>query len=90
MNHKWIQSFITHKRSSIVRPNRRRSLVYQNYIAMQKLKKAILGYIATNLTPAEIGNLEDLFRQIDKNGDGQMTLEELDEALSSGKSFQNG
>jgi calcium-dependent protein kinase len=89
MNHQWIQTFITPRRSSMVRTNRRRSLVYQNYIAMQKLKKAVLGYIVTHLTPAEIGNLEDLFRRIDKNGDGHMTLEDLDEALGSGKDLLN-
>jgi calcium-dependent protein kinase len=57
---------------------------FANYLAMKKLKKAALGYIATNLTRAEVGTLEDLFRVIDKNGTGTISLTELDEAIAQG------
>lgn len=51
---------------------------------MQKLKKAALGYIATNLSPIEVGYLGDIFRKIDTDGDGRMTLQEIDSALMRG------
>jgi Ca2+-binding EF-hand superfamily protein len=50
----------------------------------KKLKKAALMHIASKLTQAEIGCLGDLFNQLDRNGDGQLTLEELNQALCNG------
>ena len=52
---------------------------------MQKLKKAALVVIAKNLTQAEVGSLGDIFRRIDRSGDGVMTLTELEDAISRGK-----
>jgi len=57
---------------------------FTNYLAMKKLKKAAFGYIAANLTQAEVGALEEQFRSMDKNNDGYITLTELDEAISQG------
>ena len=57
---------------------------------MQKLKKAALVLIAGNLTQAEVGDLGEMFRRIDKEGDGVMTLTELDDAMSRGKFFDEG
>jgi len=68
-----------------VRYNSVRSSVFKKYMGIKKLKKAALEHIASSLTQAEIGCLGDIFHQLDHNGDGQLTLEELDRALSSGK-----
>lgn len=51
---------------------------------MNKLKKAALGYIAANLTQAEVGALEEIFKAMDKNQDGHIMLNELDEAIAQG------
>jgi calcium-dependent protein kinase len=51
---------------------------------MKKLKKAALGYIASNLTHAEVGALEEIFKKMDTNGDGHITLTDLDEAIAKG------
>jgi len=51
---------------------------------MQKLKKAALTYIATNVTSDEITALKDVFQKIDVNGDGTVTLQELDKCLENG------
>ena len=56
-------------------------------MAMQKLKKAALSDIAANLTSEEIGILGETFRQIDKDGDGTLSLKDLDEALAHRKYF---
>lgn len=50
---------------------------------MNKLKKAALGYIATNLTDKEIRYLKELFEKSDANGDGTLTLTEFEDALAS-------
>lgn len=57
---------------------------FTKYLAMQKLKKAAFGYIASNLTQAEVGALEDQFRAIDTHNHGYITLAELDEAMAQG------
>lgn len=61
-----------------------RNITFMKFMGMQKLKKAALHYIATHLTQSEVGSLGDIFRKIDKDGDGNMTLKELDDALAHG------
>jgi calcium-dependent protein kinase len=55
---------------------------FTNYLAMKKLKKAALGCIAAHLTQADFGALEKVFRIMDSNNEGTITLEQLDEAVS--------
>ena len=47
---------------------------FQNY---NKLKKATLTFIASQLSENEIQELGKLFKSIDKNGDGVLTVEEI-------------
>jgi calcium-dependent protein kinase len=48
---------------------------------MKKLKKATLGHIAAHLTRNDFGKLEEIFLSMDKNGDGYITLTDLDDAI---------
>lgn len=57
---------------------------FTKYLAMKKLKKAALGCIAQNLTHAEVGQLEEIFRSMDTNHDGHITLTDLDTAIKQG------
>ena len=87
LKHKWLQEQLgPQKQSSLASLSHRgtRGAVYAKYLAMKKLKKAALGYIAANLTQQEVGALEDAFRALDKNGDGYITLTELDDAIDQG------
>ena len=70
-------------------PKSERTTTFQKFLAMQKLKKAALVLIAGSLTQAEVVDLGEIFRQVDKQGDGVMTLTELDDAISRGK-FRKG
>eukprot|EP00522_Entomoneis_paludosa_P008770 CAMPEP_0172447530 /NCGR_PEP_ID=MMETSP1065-20121228/6818_1 /TAXON_ID=265537 /ORGANISM="Amphiprora paludosa, Strain CCMP125" /LENGTH=549 /DNA_ID=CAMNT_0013198853 /DNA_START=56 /DNA_END=1705 /DNA_ORIENTATION=+ len=58
---------------------------FTKYLAMKKLKKVALGYIASNLTHDEVGALEDTFKSLDKNASGHITLIDLDDAIEKGK-----
>lgn len=74
---------------STLRPSTRshaslRTGEFANYLAMKKLQKAALRYIATNLTHAEVGKLEELFKTLDRTGSGTISLTELDEAIAQG------
>ena len=66
-----------------------RTGAFTNYLAMKKLKKAALCYIATNLTQEEVGTLEGIFNSMDKNSDGHISLKELDEAIAQGNFSEN-
>jgi len=84
IQHKWIQLYAEGISSTRkLRHGKRRSLVFKTYMGMSKLKKLALGYIAANLTSTEIENLGEVFRSIDKEADGNMTLQELNQALTS-------
>ena len=52
-------------------------------MGLNKLKKAALGYIITNLTEKEIDYLGDMFQQLDTNGNGKLTLEQIEGAIVS-------
>jgi calcium-dependent protein kinase len=85
LNHNWIQEQTgCDNRSQEIMHTSERSGTFKKFIGMQKLKKAALGYIATNLSPIEVGYLGDIFRKIDTDGDGRMTLQEIDSALMRG------
>ena len=51
--------------------------------AMNKLKKAALVVMAQSLSEDEINGLQQLFRSIDADGNGTITVDELRTALSS-------
>ena len=82
LQHEWIKS----QSSCIeeVKHDSGRCGTFKKFMGLQKLKKAALGYIATNLTQAEVGNLGEIFKKIDKDGDGSMTLKEIEDALQQG------
>jgi calcium-dependent protein kinase len=62
---------------------------FTKYLAMKKLRKAALGYIATNLTNDEVGKLEEIFRTMDTNGDGTISMTDLDNAIAQGNFNQH-
>jgi len=53
----------------------------KNFRNAAKLKKAALTYIASQLSEKEISHISKLFLQLDKNGDGVLTFEEVKEGL---------
>ena len=57
---------------------------FKTFMHMNKLQKAALAHIATHLTHAEVGTLEEIFRAIDTDGDGTLTISELTNALKNG------
>lgn len=64
-----------------------RGAEFSEYLGMKKLKKHALGYIASNLTQEQVGFLGELFKSIDKMGNGVITLNELDQAIARGKNI---
>jgi 4-hydroxy-2-oxoheptanedioate aldolase len=52
--------------------------------AVEQLKKTALKLMASNLTDQDVETMKQVFQAIDSNGDGQLSLKELDDALYSG------
>jgi hypothetical protein len=51
----------------------------RNFVTSSKLEKAVLTCMASQLSENEIMDLRNIFIQLDKNGDGTLTMEELAE-----------
>ncbi len=94
MKHPWLKEqllddlddvhMIDNSRRRSVSHSNDRGVTFKKFLAMQKLKKAALADIASNLTQKEIGTLHDIFNTIDRDGDGTLSLTDLDEALKHG------
>ena len=58
---------------------------FKNYSSSNKLKKAVLTFIASRLSEEEVKKLKENFQKIDNNGDGMLSLEEVKKAISHNK-----
>ncbi len=56
---------------------------------LQKLKKAVLMYITTQTSEKEVASLRELFISLDKDGDGKLSLDEMQDALKAQHSTLN-
>jgi len=61
----------------------------QAYRSLQKLKKSVLMYIATQTSEKEVSALKELFVGCDKDGDGKLSTEDMQEALKAYKGSVN-
>ena len=53
------------------------------YVTQAKLRQTTLTYIASRIPESQIQDLRAAFTKFDKNGDGQLTHEELKEGIQS-------
>jgi calcium-dependent protein kinase len=86
LEHRWLREQLGAAEMDSIR---KRNLSHSNkktgeftsYLAMKKLKKATLGHIAARLTRNDFGKLEEIFSSMDPNGDGYVTMTDLDNAI---------
>ena len=86
LHHIWIKTMASGAKSVLS------SKVVENmqaFKSLQKLKKAVLMYIATQTSEKEISSLRELFISMDKDGDGRLSFEEVQEALKAMKTTLN-
>ena len=60
----------------------------KNFQNTNKLKKATLTYIASQLNETEITDLGKLFKSLDKNSDGVLTIDEIKQGLGGNQSYK--
>ena len=57
----------------------------KNYANSNKMRKAVLTYIASRMSYGDIEKLNKNFQAIDENGDGKLTLNEIKSAVAKNK-----
>ena len=57
---------------------------FKKYAGSDKLRKAVLTYIASRLSENEIKEIKEIFQSIDTDNDGKITLEEMKKVISKG------
>ena len=75
LEHPWITKFADKKEAAEVSSIMTKNL--KTFRGAQKVKKAVLTYLATQLSEKEIEPLKTLFLSIDANGDGRLSREEI-------------
>jgi calcium-dependent protein kinase len=77
----WVKDNAPHSTKTLI-PLKKEG--FKNYANSNKLRKAVLTYIASRLTEDEIKNIKKVFQSIDIDNDGKLTLEEMKKAFSKG------
>ena len=85
LNQKWVKENAPNSKNTLL-PLKAEG--FKNYAESNKLRKAVLTFIASRLTEEEIKNVKKIFENIDKNNDGKLSLEELKEAAGKTPGFK--
>lgn len=75
LDHEWIKKF--GEKSEAVEVTAIMTKNLRTFRGAQKVKKAVLTYLATQLSEREIEPMKKLFLSIDENGDGRLSREEI-------------
>lgn len=79
LQHNWIKTLA--KNSKMDKLGKLNVDALKKFQYHQKLKQAALTAIAVHLNPKDIKQLKDVFKSLDRNGDGCLNLEELRQGL---------
>lgn len=80
LNHKWIKA-LTNKKQDVKLLNKLNLSTMKQFQHSQKLKQVALMAIAVQSDPSEIVELKEIFQELDKNGDGSISFDELQTGL---------
>jgi calcium-dependent protein kinase len=86
LNHTWVVNNAPNSTDALLTLNVDN---LKNYRNINKLKKAVLVFIASRLNESDIKSLKEIFNSIDKNQDGTLTLEEIKAGVSELKNGNN-
>lgn len=78
LEHPWIAQCASNAVGTLTNVNIEALKSYKN---TNKLKKAVLTFIASRLRDADVQNLKDIFNTLDLNKDGTLTLDEMKEGI---------
>jgi calcium-dependent protein kinase len=75
LNHKWFKKTLKTEKGKGMNDDKLKT--FKTFANHSKMKQAALTAISVQASPEDILDLKDLFKSLDKNGDGSLTLEEL-------------
>jgi calcium-dependent protein kinase len=79
LDHHWVKNLAPNSENVVLDLNVEDLKLYRN---TNKLKKAVLIFIASRLNESDIKQLKEIFNTLDKNKDGTLTLEEVKDGIS--------
>lgn len=80
LQHKWIKTY-TNKKQDVKLLSKLNINTMKQFQHSQKLKQVALMAIAVQSDPSEMADLKNIFQELDKNGDGSISFEELQHGL---------
>ena len=86
LKHPWIKKY--ERRTKKARMSDAHVDQLTRFKACETLKKVTLTYIAHQLSPEERSQIRDIFLDMDENGDGTLSLDELAKGLGKVKTTQ--
>ena len=78
LNHKWVTQLAPNAKESLLSINVEN---LKNYTKQNKLKKAVLTFIASRLGENDVKVLKEIFQNLDSNKDGTLTLDEIKKGI---------
>lgn len=78
LQHVWLKELAPNSNESILKLN---PIILKSYGNANKFKKAVSTFICSRMKDEEVRNLKEIFSAMDKNGDGQLSLEEVKEGM---------
>ncbi len=78
LNHKWVTHLAPNAKESLLSINVEN---LKNYTKQNKLKKAVLTFIASRLGENDVKVLKEIFQNLDSNKDGTLTLDEIKKGI---------
>ena len=80
LQHKWFKKALKGEEVKELKGNKLAN--FKNFQKNSKLKQVALTAISVQASPDDIKELKDLFKQLDVNGDGSLSLDELKKGLA--------
>lgn len=85
LDHPWIVGERSER--GFLRLKSRRSVNFYQREGKKKLRKAAIAILGNRLTRAEIEKVDSIFRLVDTDKNGEVNLNDLDQALTNGKNL---
>lgn len=78
-SHKWVAQLAPNSKEAFLKLDINSLKTFSN---TNRLKKAVLTFVASRLKEDDLSHLKEIFVYLDKNGDGHLTLDELKEGIA--------
>lgn len=86
LDHKWFKKALKHEQTKPITFGKERFQRFKSYNQTNKMQQAAMMSMSVQVSPAEVKELSHLFKQLDIDGSGTLTIDELIKGLDG---FEN-